>query len=155
LTGERGRLGGRLRTVLQLDDPPPRVALALAVGVFVGCTPFWGAQTLLSLVVAMLLHLNRAATLTGTWLNLPWFAPFVYGAALKVGTRVLPDPDGVRDAWLGYFLEHPGSFGWQDYVDLFRELSGAILVGTAVVGAVAALGTYVIALAVLRMRRRV
>ena len=49
----RRRLSGRLRAVLELDDPPRRIAIALAVGVFVGCTPFVGVQTLLSLVIAL------------------------------------------------------------------------------------------------------
>src|SRR5207245_10597151 len=62
----RRRLSGRLRAVLELDDPPPRIALALAVGVFVGCTPFVGVQTLLSLVIALAFRLNRAATIAGT-----------------------------------------------------------------------------------------
>jgi uncharacterized protein (DUF2062 family) len=150
----RPRARDRLRALLHLDDPPPRIALALAVGVFIGCTPFWGLQTLLSLVVAVVLRLNRAATVTGTWLNLPWIAPFVYGAALKVGTLVVPDPRGMRDAWLQYFLEHPGSFGWEEYLALFRELSLAVLVGTAVVGGTAALATYWIALVLISARRR-
>ena len=42
----------RLGAVLRLDDPPWRVALALAIGVFISCTPFWGLQTVLSLAVA-------------------------------------------------------------------------------------------------------
>src|SRR6185503_8685543 len=64
----------RLGAVLRLDDPPWRVALALAIGVFISCTPFWGLQTVLSLAVATIFRLNRAVTVTGTWLNLPWFA---------------------------------------------------------------------------------
>jgi uncharacterized protein (DUF2062 family) len=103
--------------------------------------------------VAVVFRLNRAATLTGTWLNLPWLAPLVYGAALKVGTLVLPDPHGLRGAWLDYFLEHPSSFEWADYVALFRELSAALLVGTTVVGGVAAAVTYAVALAFIGSRR--
>jgi uncharacterized protein (DUF2062 family) len=150
----RAPLADRLRAVLHLDDPPPRIAFALAVGVFIGCTPFLGLQTLLSLAVAVVFRLNRAATITGTWLNLPWFAPFVYGAALTIGALVVPDPDGLRRAWLDYFLQHPGSFGWSDYVALFRELSAALLVGTAVVGGAAAMATYFVALALISGRRR-
>jgi uncharacterized protein (DUF2062 family) len=123
------------------------------VGVFIGCTPFWGLQTLLSALTAVVFRLNRAATITGTWLNLPWFAPLVYGGALKVGTLVVPDPAGTRRAWLDFFLEHPDAFGWDDYLTLFQELSLALLVGCLVVGVVAALATYVIALGLLVARR--
>ena len=150
----RRRLPGRLRAVLELDDPPPRIALALAVGVFVGCTPFVGVQTLLSLVIALVFRLNRAATIAGTWLNLPWLMPLVYGAAFKIGTLVVPDPDGLRRAWLTYLLEYPAGLHWGDLGTLLEHLSVPLLVGTTVVGGVAALVTYVIALAVLRATRR-
>lgn len=146
-------LGARLGEALRLSDPPGRIALALAVGVFIGCTPFWGVQTILSLVVASLLRLNRAVTVTGTWLNLPWFAPFVYAGALKVGTLIVPDPDGTRSAWLEYLLAHPGSLSWRDALALFQEMSLALLLGTAAVGGVAAAATYVIAFGLIVRRR--
>ncbi|MGH7391350.1 MAG: DUF2062 domain-containing protein [Candidatus Rokuibacteriota bacterium] len=153
MTGRRPRLGAQLHALLHLDDPPGKIARALAVGVFIGCTPFWGLQTVLSIAVAWIFGLNRAATVTGTWLNLPWVAPFVYGAALKVGGLLVPDPDGLRAAWLDYLLEHWQSLSWRDALALFRELSVALLVGSAVVGAVAALGAYVVAFAALSARR--
>jgi uncharacterized protein (DUF2062 family) len=153
MTGGGPRLPERLRAILQLDDPPQRIALALAVGVFIGCTPFWGLQTLLSVAAAVVFRLNRAATVTGTWLILPWFAPLIYGAALKIGSLVVPDPGGIRSAWLDYFLHHPGSFGWRDYLELFRELSAALLVGTTVIGAAAAAVAYVVALVAISSRR--
>ena len=108
------RLRAQLRNLLHLDDPPPRIALALAVGVFISCTPLLGVQTLLSFAVAVVFRLNRAATITGTWLNLPWFAPLIYGASLKIGTLIIPDPTGVRSAWLAHVLEHPRAVAWHD-----------------------------------------
>ncbi|MBI3635263.1 MAG: DUF2062 domain-containing protein [Candidatus Rokubacteria bacterium] len=148
------RLRARLRALLHLDDPPPRIALALAVGVFISCTPLLGAQTVLSFLVAVVFRLNRAATITGTWLNLPWFVPLVYGAALKIGTLLIPDPTGVRSAWLAYVIEHPRAVAWRDIPVLLREVSAALIIGTTVVGAVAAAVTYVVALVVITRRRR-
>ncbi len=147
------RGGGRLRALLHLDDPPPRIAAALAVGAFISCTPFWGLQTLLSIAVASAFRLNRAATLTGTWINLPWFAPFVYGAAIMIGGLVVPDPGGRREAWRAFLLAHPQSLAWRDAVALLQEVSVALLVGTTVVGLVAALATYVVALTLISARR--
>lgn len=124
------RLLDRARGVLQLDDPPWRIALALAVGVFISCTPTFGFQTLLALLVATVARLNRAATVTGAWLNLPWVAPFVYAGALKLGEMLLPDRTGI------------GGF-WQ-----------MLLLGTTIVGAGAALLTYCISFGALSWRRR-
>ena len=117
----------RARSVLQLDDPPWRIALALAVGVFISCTPTFGFQTLLALLVATLTRLNRAATVTGAWLNLPWVAPFVYAGAVKLGQVLLPD--------------HYGFFTW-------------LLLGTTLVGIGAAIVTYFVSYSALSWRRR-
>ena len=124
------RLLERLRGVLSLDDPPWRIALALAVGVFISCTPTFGFQTLIALFVATVARLNRAATVTGVWINLPWVTPFVYAGALKVGSVVVTDMSGAGGFWM------------------------MLLVGTTIVGAVAAVVTYCISFGALSWRRR-
>jgi uncharacterized protein (DUF2062 family) len=125
-----GALRARFGHLLHLDDPPWRVALALAVGVFISCTPFYFFQTLLAVLVAGLVRLNVPATVLGTWLNLPWFAPFVYAGALKVGAHLVPSGEGLSG------------------------LSIALLVGTTVVGAAAAVLTWMVAAPVIAWRRR-
>jgi uncharacterized protein (DUF2062 family) len=125
-----GRLLDRLRGVLKLDDPPWRIALALAVGVFISCTPTLGFQTILAFGVAWVARLNRAATITGAWINLPWFTPFVYAGALKLGQLLLPDLSGARGFWL-----------W-------------LLLGTTLVGAAAAVTTWLVSYGALSWRRR-
>lgn len=120
----------RFVALLHLDDPPWRVALALAVGVFISFTPFLGFQTLLALLVAAVARLNAAVVVTGTWLNLPWFMPFVYAGALKLGAWLLRDLRGIGD--------------W----------SLALLIGTTLLGLAAAGITYVVAFGVMRRRWR-
>jgi uncharacterized protein len=119
----------RLAALLSLDDSPWRTALALAIGVFLSFTPFWGFQTLLALLLATVFRLNRAVTVTGTWLNLPWFAPFIYAAAVKLGALMLPDLSGLAG------------------------LSAYLLVGSTTMGLAAGLLTWVIAFCVMRLRR--
>jgi uncharacterized protein (DUF2062 family) len=146
-------LAGRIHAVLRLNDPPARIALALAVGVFIGCTPFYGLQTLLSLGLAALFHLNKAATVTGTWLNLPWLAPFVYGLALHVGGLIVPDTGGGDAAALAELLRTSASLSAANVLRLLQDVSVALLIGTTVVGAVAAVVTYALAFVLLRRRR--
>ena len=148
-----GRLTGRLRAVLRLDDSPSRIALALAVGVFISCTPFYGLQTLLSLGIATLFRLNKVGTITGTWLNLPWFAPLVYGLALHIGSLIVPDPQGIDAEALAGLLRTSAGLSWANVAQLLRDVSLALLIGTTVVGVVAGVATYVVALIVLRRRR--
>jgi uncharacterized protein len=120
----------RVGELLQLDESPWRTALALAVGVFISFTPFWGFQSVLALVMATACRLNRAVTLTGTWINLPWFAPFVYGGALKLGALMLPGLSGLAG------------------------LSASLLVGTTTLGLAAAALTWLVAFWVMRARRQ-
>jgi uncharacterized protein (DUF2062 family) len=123
-------LRARALALLHLDDPPWRVALALAIGVFISFTPFLGFQTLLALLVGTVFRLNAAVVVTGTWLNLPWFMPFVYAGALQLGARLLPELRSLAD--------------W----------SLALLIGSTLLGLGAAVLTYVIALGVMRRRGR-
>ena len=146
-------LGSQFRKLLHLDDPPRRLAVALALGVFISCTPFWGLQTVLAVVVAAVFRLNRAATVLGTWLNVPWFAPFVYGAAIKIGLLVAP---GLREADAASFdllLRDPSALSWATVWSWLRGSSLPLLVGSTIVGLVAACATYTIALTALGRRR--
>jgi uncharacterized protein (DUF2062 family) len=147
------RLAARFRALLHLDDPPRRLACALAVGVFISCTPFWGLQTVLAIVVASVFKLNRAVTITGLWLHLPWFAPFVYGAAIKIGWLIVPGPPGADAASLDVLLREPGALSWETVWSWLRGSSLPLLVGSAIVGVLAAVVTYVVALAALARRR--
>ena len=146
-------LGARFRELVHFDDPPRHLAVALAVGVFISCTPFWGLQTVLAIVVAAVLRLNRAATILGTWLNLPWFAPFVYGAAIKIGFLVAP---GLREADAASFdllIGDPGALSWSTVWSWLRGSSLPLLVGSTIVGLLAGGATYAIAITALSRRR--
>lgn len=122
--------GERFGQAMRIHDPPWRLALSLAVGVFISFTPFYGLQTLMAIGVALVCRLNRAATVAGAWLNLPWFAPLVYGSGLKLGALIVPELTGLGG------------------------LSVTLLIGTSILGVVASLLTYVIALRVISRRRR-
>jgi uncharacterized protein len=153
LTRVRRAFVARLGAVLRLDDAPWRVALALAIGVFISCTPFWGLQTLLSLAVATIFRLNRAVTVTGAWLNLPWFAPLVYGFALRIGAFVVPDLHGADVGEIVQLVHTSSVLSAADMLDLLGSVSLALLIGTAAVGSVAGALTYVAAFVLLRRRR--
>jgi uncharacterized protein (DUF2062 family) len=74
-----------VKKLLHIEDTPERTALAYAIGVFLGFSPFIGFHTLFGLAVAFLFGLNRVAILLGVWTNTPWWiAPF-YMVATWVG----------------------------------------------------------------------
>ena len=147
------KLFERLRPLLHSDDPPRRIALALAVGVFISCTPLYGVQTVLALLLATIFRLNKAVTLAGTWLNLPWFAPFVYGIGLKIGARVLAEIRDREPESLAILFGQPLRISLHDLANVLPEISLALVIGTTLVGLAAAGVTYLIALGVIRRRR--
>ena len=143
----------------------------MAVGVFIGVTPFYGIHTLLALAAAVVFRLNKVATVTGAWINLPWFAPFVYGFCLKLGEALLSGDfssfswssvaafaEGARAYLHTSPLESAGDL-WRLMWDMLFVASKPLFVGTFVVGLLAGVVTYFVTLEavrdVRRLRRRI
>jgi uncharacterized protein (DUF2062 family) len=85
-----------LDALLHIADTPERTAAAFALGVFFGFSPFLGLHTLLGILFAFLLNLNRVAVLLGVYSNLPWvIAPYyafvTWQAARITGDRLPPN----------------------------------------------------------------
>ncbi len=104
--------------------------------------------------MATIFRLNRAVTVTGTWLNLPWFAPVLYGFALRIGAFVLPDLHGADVSEMVGLVKVASTMSISDMLDLLGSLSLALLIGTAAVGTLAGVVTYVAAILLLRRRHR-
>ena len=84
--------------VLHADDPPHRLALGAAIGVFVMFTPTIGFQMLISVLIAWLLKANKAIGLPVVWISNPaTFIPIFYPSYL-VG-RVLLGWEPVSETW--------------------------------------------------------
>jgi hypothetical protein len=75
--------------LLHTHDTPQRTAAAYALGVFFGFSPFLGLHTILALVLAFALNLNRVAVLLGVYSNLPWILPAYYTLATVAGAALL------------------------------------------------------------------
>src|SRR5438874_9755130 len=72
--------------LLHVDDTPERTAAAFALGVFIGFSPFLGLHTILGIVFAFLLNVNRVAVLLGVYSNLPWImAPYYTLTTIWIG----------------------------------------------------------------------
>ena len=160
------RFRERLTSVLHLDEEPSRLAASMAVGVFIGLTPFYGLHTFLALLAAFVFRLNKVATITGAWINLPWFAPFVYGFCLALGDALLSG-DFSRFSWTGlsglassaggYLRASPrenvGAL-YRMVWDMLFSASVPLFVGTTLMGLVLAVVAYFITLeAILEVRR--
>jgi hypothetical protein len=136
----------RLRQVLHLDDEPWKIAGGLAAGVFIAFSPYYGLHTLMALAAAFCFRLNVAATVLGAWLVIPPAIPFVMAFCLQVGWALVGRP-APR-------VGPPGPSAVALWGRLARHL-WPLVVGTTVVGLVAALATYVASYRViLRIRNK-
>jgi uncharacterized protein (DUF2062 family) len=145
-----------LEKLLHIADTPERTAAAFAMGVFFGFSPFLGFHTLLALLVAFLLNLNRVAVLLGVYSNLPWIIGAYYasvtalGAALT-GTAMPPGMAGHFRRLFSQSIFHRAF--WNQLILLLQPLLWPYTVGSMIGAVTLAAIAYPAALAFVRNRR--
>jgi len=85
-------LRSALRSLLNLDDPPERTALAFAIGTFIGFSPLLGLHTILAALVSVVWRFNKLAILTGSFLSNPWTIAPIVGASWAIGRLIIGSP---------------------------------------------------------------
>ena len=85
------RLRQFLLWIWQQEGTPAQRARGMALGVFSGCFPFFGFQTLLGVMLASLFRGNRLLAATGTWISNPFTYLPLYWLNYKIGSSVLRD----------------------------------------------------------------
>lgn len=146
-----------LETLLHVHDTPERTARAFALGVLFGFSPWLGLHTLLGLIFAFALRLNRVAVLVGVYSNLPWIIGPYYALATASGALLLgadPPPDlADRVSALFALSLWRGEF-WTDLVRLVRPFLWPFIVGSTLGSALLAMVAYRAALVFLAARAR-
>ncbi|MCJ7933672.1 MAG: DUF2062 domain-containing protein [Chryseobacterium sp.] len=71
--------------VLESDGSNRIKAFSIALGVFIGLSPFWGFQTLLVISLSILFKLNKVLAFVASNVSLPPFIPFIIAASLFLG----------------------------------------------------------------------
>ncbi len=147
-----------LDALLHVDDTPERTAAAFALGVFFGFSPFLGFHTVLGIVVAFLLNLNRVAVLLGVYSDLPWFIAPYYAFVTMAAARITGHrlPPGFRSQ-VGELFElslFSGEF-WHRLITILKPLLFPYAVGSFFGGLILAAIAYPVALAFVTSRRRI
>jgi len=132
--------------LLRLRGNPKTVAKGLAVGVFAGCFPFFGLQSLVGIFLATVFDGSKVAAMAATWISNPLTYVPLFVFNYKIGKFLL----GTKDT---EFLLDLKSF------TAFKELGPAfaitLLTGCAIVGFILAFITYFYSLAILeRLKTR-
>jgi len=144
-----------LNQLLHTHDTPQRTAVAYAVGVFFGFSPFLGLHTVLALVVAFAFNLNRVAVLLGVYSNLPWILPAYYSLATLLGAtilRVKVPPNLLRDLQAAL-----ADASWADFRQLghaLTPLAWAYVLGSTIGAVIMAVIAHRVALVMIIAHRR-
>jgi uncharacterized protein len=120
-------------------------ARGLAAGVFMGCFPIFGFQTLLGVALASLVRGNHLLAAAGTWISNPITDIPMIWFNYQLGSLML----GPGKGWPGRLTLHHETLrqlGW--------DFTSRLLLGSTVVGVVAATLSGVLCLRWLERRQR-
>jgi len=104
---------------------PGRQAAAVALGVFIGCSPFYGLHLVLCILLARLFRLNAGLAYLAAHVSLPGIGPFLLMAELETGRRLR------GQSYLHIHISDLKAMG-------IRQVGADLLLGSAVIGAVLA-----------------
>lgn len=80
-----------LEDILESKDSNFKKAAAIALGIFIGMSPFWGLQTVLLLFFATIFKLNKVIAYLSSNVSFPPFIPFIIYGSLKMGSYFVPN----------------------------------------------------------------
>jgi uncharacterized protein (DUF2062 family) len=144
-----------LDQLLHTHDTPQRTAAAYALGVFFGFSPLLGFHTMLGLVFAFALNLNRVAVLVGIYSNLPWILPAYYSLTTVLGAKLLGVR--IRPRLLRELTDAVAAFSWTDTRALLHALTPlawAYVLGSTIGAVILAAIAYRVSLGVIEAHRR-
>lgn len=90
--------------VLASDGTNRTKAFSIALGVFIGLSPFWGFHTLLVISLAVLFKLNKVLAFMASNVSLPPFIPFIIAASLFLGTPFVHTDSNILNQELNFEL---------------------------------------------------
>jgi uncharacterized protein (DUF2062 family) len=149
------RLRRWLEQLLHTHDTPQRTAAAYALGVFFGFSPVLGLHTVLGLVFAFALNLNRVAVLLGIYSNLPWILPAYYTLATMAGAAMLRVQ--IQPGLLRELTSALAEAQWADFRQLAHALTPlvwAYVLGSTLGAIILALIAYRVSLTMIEAHRR-
>lgn len=137
----------RIRALMKLDDPPHKLALAFALGIFVAFSPTIGLHIILCIFLAWAFRLNKLVMFTAAFINNPWTIVPLYGFCIWFGIKITGDDlASPHIEWNNLSISNA--------YFILKPYLWPYIAGTLVVGTIAAVVSYFVFLwAVQRYRR--
>ncbi len=142
------RLRTAFRALLDLDEPPHRIALAFGIGVFVAFSPVV-LHTAIGIGLAFLFRLSRFAVVVGVWINNPWTQGPMLLAGTVLGCSMLGVPTSTL-AGVDWRMEG----GWRAAYQTVKPFLWPFFLGNTVMSAGLGFVGYLIVRELLNRRLR-
>ncbi len=133
---------------IKLQASPHAIAGGMALGLFIGMSPFFGLHVITAVGMAALLKWSKISALIGVQITNAVTAPFIYPINYWVGSKLVGF--SAKTAW-------PSAFTFSEFIQLLRQSNQIImdlLIGGSVLGLPLALAGYVATLWLVRVYRR-
>ncbi len=143
--------------ILHADDPPHRLAMGAAIGMFITFTPTVGIQMVLTVFLSWLFRANKVIGLPIVWISNPATIVPIYYSCYRIG-RAIMGWSGVGRGWWLQLTDPPS--GWWSAITFYWakliEVAAPLWLGSLILAFVLAYPTYYLVyhtLRVYRMRR--
>ncbi len=147
-----------IHRILHVDDSPHRLALGIAIGLFIAWTPTIGYQMVLVLALATVFRANKVVGLPLVWISNPFTFVIIYWPNYWIGHKILELFGERPDFTYQYLIKEMNKMGeigynifnsefWHSAWTLllkFLDIAADLWIGSVIVGAVlGAIGYYV------------
>jgi len=131
--------------LFRIHDTPQRIALGLGLGVFLGILP--GTGPIAAIFLALLLRVNRIASLLGSLLTNTWLSLVTFLLSIQIGSSIMGiDWQDTRRNWI-HFIK---GFRLADLKQLSTlRIICPVIIGYFIVAFVLGLLVYLISLTII------
>ena len=144
-----------LHSILHADDPPHKLALGIAIGMFVTFTPTIGFQMGIVFFLAWLFRANKLVGVPLVWISNPATLVPVYYPCYWVGCKLMGESVAGTD-WITSLVPAPGMTYLQIlqlWGDKLLDIAAPLWLGCIVVGGALGVLSYYISLFFIRSYR--
>lgn len=85
---------------LKIRGTPDQISLGMALGIFIGMTPFMGFHAITAVALASFFGWNKIAAGVGVFVTNPITAPVIYSITYRLGSRITGYSDPAQIASL-------------------------------------------------------
>ena len=142
--------------ILHVTDTPHKIAMGVAIGLFIAWTPALGIHMILVLALCALFRANKLAGLASTWVCNPFTFGVVYIPSYFVGRAVVDfwrGSPGLNRVEVEQLLQKMGSVGsiftnfhrmafWREMFDVLVKIGVELWIGCLIIGLIVAVAGY-------------